>query len=68
MRSIVNAWLSDLKNNRDETMACQETMEARLEENKPASMEIKPEVADKEVPLEDAARMPVGEPRNRRRD
>jgi hypothetical protein len=33
----------------------EETMEARLEEEEPAS-------------VEDAARMPVGEPRKRRRD
>jgi hypothetical protein len=31
-------------------------------------MELKPEVADEEVPLEDAVVMPVGEPRKRRRD
>jgi hypothetical protein len=31
MRSIVNAWLRDLKINRNETMACQEMMEACLE-------------------------------------
>jgi hypothetical protein len=68
MRSIVKAWLSDLKINRDETMACQETMEACLERKEPASVEMKPELADKEVPLEDAKVMPVGEPRNRRRD
>jgi hypothetical protein len=68
MRSIVNAWLSDLKINREETMACQETMEACLECKEPASVEIKPEVADEEVPKEDAVVMPVGEPRNRRRD
>jgi hypothetical protein len=30
-------------------------------------MDMEPEVAQ-EVPKEDAARMPVGEPRNRRRD
>jgi hypothetical protein len=53
---------------RNQGTACQETMEARLEEEKPASMEMKPEVADEEVPLEDAVEMPVGEPRKRRRD
>jgi hypothetical protein len=31
-------------------------------------MNMEPEVAHKEVPVEDAARMPVGEPRNRIRD
>jgi hypothetical protein len=43
-------------------------MEARLEEEKPASMEMKHEVAHEEVPVENAARMPVGEPRKRCRD
>jgi hypothetical protein len=49
-------------------MASQETMEACLECKEPASVEMNPEVADKEVPLEDAVVMPVKEPRNRRRD
>jgi hypothetical protein len=68
MRSIVNAWLSDMKNIRKETMACLEKTEARLEVEEPTSMEMKPEVADEEVPLEDAARMPVAEPKKRCRD
>jgi hypothetical protein len=41
-------------------MACQEKTEVRLEEEKPASRELKPAVADEEVPREDAAVMPVG--------
>jgi hypothetical protein len=41
---------------REETMACQETMEPCLECKEPASVEKKPEVAHEEVPLEDAAR------------
>jgi hypothetical protein len=69
MRSIFNAWSSDLKITQEETMAFQETMKARLEEEEPASVEMKPEVAhEQEVPLEDAVVMPVGEPRRRRRD
>jgi hypothetical protein len=53
----------------DERTTCQETMEACLEgKEEPASMELKPEVADEEVPLEDAVVMTVGEPRKRRRD
>jgi hypothetical protein len=44
------AWLKGLKLNREQTMACHEKTEARLEEEKPASMELKPEVADEEVP------------------
>jgi hypothetical protein len=49
-------------------MACLEMTEALLEVEKPASVEMKPEVAHEEVPLEDAAVMPVEEPRKRRRD
>jgi hypothetical protein len=49
-------------------MACQETMETCLECKEPASVDMKPEVADEEVPLEDAVVTPVGEPRKRRRD
>jgi hypothetical protein len=72
MRAIIKAWSSDLKADREngeETMACQERTEARLEEEEePTSVEMKPEVAHEEVSREDAAVMPVGEPRNRRRD
>jgi hypothetical protein len=68
-RKEMMAWLTDLKNIRKETMACQEKTEARLQgREEPASVDIEPEVADEEVPVEDAARMPVGEPRNTRRD
>jgi hypothetical protein len=41
---------------------------AQMEWKKPASVEMKPEAAHEEVPLEDAASMPVREPRNRCRD
>jgi hypothetical protein len=53
---------------RNETMANQETMEARLKKDKPTSMELKPEVADEEVTLENAVLVPVGEPRKMRWD
>jgi hypothetical protein len=46
--------------------AYQVTMEAFLKCKEPASVEMKPEVADEEVPREGATRMPVGEPRKRR--
>jgi hypothetical protein len=52
--------------NHDETMACQE-MEARQDEKGPTSVETKPEAAQKEVPIEDAKVMPVGEPKKKRR-
>jgi hypothetical protein len=68
MMDRMDAWLTDTNDNREETMACQETMEACLECKEPASEEIKPEVADEEVPLEDATRMPVREPRKRHQD
>jgi hypothetical protein len=42
----------------DERTTCQETMEACLEgKEEPASVELKPEVADEEVPLEDVVVM-----------
>jgi hypothetical protein len=62
------AWLKDLKINGEETMVRQEKTEVRLEEEEPTSVDMKPEVAHEKVPLENATRMPVGEPRKRRRD
>jgi hypothetical protein len=58
------------KFNGEETTACLEETEARLEvEGKPASVVTTPEVAhEQEVPREDAEEMPVGEPRKRRQD
>jgi hypothetical protein len=59
---------ANIKTNREKTMACQENTEARLEgKEEPTSEDMEIEVAQ-EVPVEDAAVMPVGEPRNRRRD
>jgi hypothetical protein len=43
-------------------------MKAHLEEEEPASVDMTPEVADEEVPVEDAEVTPVGEPKKRRRD
>jgi hypothetical protein len=63
MNATLDAWLTDMKDNREKTEAY-----LTMEWKKPASVEMKPEVADKEVPLEDAVVMPVGEPRNRLRD
>jgi hypothetical protein len=70
LRSVVNTWLTDIKNDRKETMACQDNTEARLEvEDKPDSEDRTPEVAHKqEFPSKDAEDIPVGEPRKRRRD
>jgi hypothetical protein len=60
------AWREEMaRRTRDEgTMACQETMEARLEQEKPTSVDTKPEVAQQcEVPKEDAKMMLVGGPK-----
>jgi hypothetical protein len=49
-----DAWLTEIKNDRKETIACLEETEARLEvDDKPVSMDTTPEVAhEQEVPLE----------------
>jgi peroxiredoxin family protein len=61
--------VTETKPERDmETMACQETTEAHLEEEEMTSLDRKPEVAEqREVPVEDATVMPVGEPKKKRR-
>jgi hypothetical protein len=61
--------LAETKPERDmETMACREMTEARLEEEKPTTVNRKPEAAEqREVPVEDAEVMPVGEPKKKRR-
>jgi hypothetical protein len=52
----------------EETMACRETTEACLEEEKPVSVDMKPEAAERrEVPVVDVEVMPVGEPKKKRR-
>jgi hypothetical protein len=49
------------------TKACQE-MEERLEEEQPTSLDRKPEAAEqREVPVEDAKVMPIGELKKKRR-
>jgi hypothetical protein len=62
------AWLKDLNINGEETTACQEKTETRLQ-GEPASVDMTPEVAhEQDVSQEDAVVVPVGEPRKRRRD
>jgi hypothetical protein len=69
IRDELKSTIKNFKFDGEETTACQETMEARLEgKEEPASEEMKPEVAHQEVPWEDAKEMPVGEPRKRRRN
>jgi hypothetical protein len=68
MMARMDAWLMDTNDNREETTACQETMEARLEVEEPASVDMTPEVADEEVPSKNAEVMAAGGPKKRRRD
>jgi hypothetical protein len=68
MKAELISTIKNFKFNGEETTACQETMEARLEVEEPASVDRTPEVANEEVPREGAARMPVGGLRRRRRD
>jgi hypothetical protein len=71
MMGTIRAWRqTDTKDNKEEAMACEEKTEVRLEEEeKPASVEMKPEVAEEqEVPVQDAEVVPVGEPGKKRQD
>jgi hypothetical protein len=69
MMAMIKVWRqTNMKDNGEERMVCQETMEARLEVEEPGSVDMTPEVANEEVPWEDAARIPVAEPRKRRWD
>jgi hypothetical protein len=62
MRSTLDEWLMDLKDGRKETTACSEATETKLD---PGSMQSIEEHQD--IPKGEAAVMPVGEPRKRRR-
>jgi hypothetical protein len=68
MKFAMQSMRSEIENTREETMACQEKTEARLEGEEPTSVDMEPDVAHQEVPREDAAIMPVGVRRKRRRD
>jgi hypothetical protein len=69
MQAELKSAIKGLNFNRQETMACQEIIVARLEVEEPASVDMTPEVAHgQEVPPEDAEVMPVREPRKRRQD
>jgi hypothetical protein len=73
------AWLEEIAASHKETVAeskpkkdikttAYQEMEARQDEKKPTSMDMKPEAAQREeVPVDDAKVMPVGEPKNKRR-
>jgi hypothetical protein len=54
MRSILDVWIVDMKDGRKETMASQETTEARLECEERTSVDMESESEHWEVPKEDA--------------
>jgi hypothetical protein len=55
MRSIVNAWIADMKDNRKETMSCQLMMNSCLDCKEPNLEAMESEVEHREVPIEEAA-------------
>jgi hypothetical protein len=55
MRSIVNAWIADMKKDRKETMSCQVTTEACLDSKELNPEYMKSEVEHREVPTIEAA-------------
>jgi hypothetical protein len=65
MRCILDAWLTNIKNDRKETTACHAEMEATKTEPDPGMMQSTEE--HQEIPKGKAAVMPVREPRKRRR-
>jgi hypothetical protein len=62
MRSIIDEWMTDIKDARKETTACNE---AKKTEQDPEMMQSAEE--HQEIHTEDATIMPVGEPRKQRR-
>jgi uncharacterized membrane-anchored protein YhcB (DUF1043 family) len=68
MKAAMQSIQSELEDTRKETMACQGKTEARLECEKPISVDMEPEVEHQEVPKQGATVMPVGGPRERCRD
>jgi hypothetical protein len=62
MRSTLDEWLMDLKDGQKETTACNEATGTKLDPGMMQSIE-----EHQEIPKEDAAVMPVGEPRKQHR-
>jgi hypothetical protein len=55
MRSIVNAWIANIKKDKKDTMFCQVKTEACLDSKELNSEDMKSEVEHQEVPMEEAA-------------
>jgi hypothetical protein len=68
MKSIVNAWIQDMKDGRKKAVVCQETTEARLECEEPTSVDMESESEQREFPKKNAMVKPVVGRRKWRRD
>jgi hypothetical protein len=69
MQAALKSAIKEAKFNREETRAGREEMGAHLEEDRPASVDTTPELADdQEVPVVDAEVRSVAEPRKKHRD
>jgi hypothetical protein len=55
MRSIINAWIANTRDDRKETMSCQVTMEACLDSKELNQEDKESEVEHWEVPTKEAA-------------
>jgi hypothetical protein len=62
MRSTLDEWLTDLKDGRKETTACNEATETKLDPGLMQSIE-----EHQDIPKKEAAVIPIGGPRKRRR-
>jgi hypothetical protein len=55
LRSVVNAWIVDMKKDRERTMSCRVTMVACLDNKELNPEDMESEVEHREVPTEEAA-------------
>jgi hypothetical protein len=60
IRSIVNAWIANMRVDRKETVSCQVTTEACLDSKELNSEDMKSEVEHREVPTEESAVKSLG--------
>jgi hypothetical protein len=67
MRSILNAWIADMKKDRKEAVSCQVTMAACLDSKKLNPEDMKSEVEHREIPTEEVAVKSSGIMRKRHR-
>jgi hypothetical protein len=68
IRSTIDAWITDIRDARIKTTACQEVTGANPEKTEPNPGEKETSVEHQEIPKEDATVIPVGGLSKRRRD